>query len=402
MLKILLCLISFDFLKLMSEYSNQAAPEWDYRLESSIESRLFTRTPKFSSQQQTETAFRTEGSISYSWDDDRSVAIFSPYVYFNSPDHEKNHYDIREAIYIGAFGAWDLRVGIGQVFWGVTESQHLIDVVNQTDGVQNIDGEDKLGQPMINPSLVTDWGTFSVFFLPYFREQTFPHSKSRLRTDIVILQDETSYEHDKEQNHWDYAGRYSVTIDDFDLGLSFFNGTDRDPEFKVGLSGTQLVLRPHYIQTTQYGLDMQYIWDNWLFKFEGIVKDRHFSRPYIATAGGFEYTFSNIWGGRDIGVLAEHLYDERKDNGETFFYDHTFVGARLAYNDENSFEVLAGVTINNERGTISSFRWESNRRINSNWKWELEANIIVEGQKQQLIYQLKDDDYIQFSIQYFL
>jgi len=54
-------------------------------------------------------------------------------------------------------------------FWGVTEFQHLVDIINQTDLVENIDTEDKLGQPMINLALINDWGTVDLFIMPYFR-----------------------------------------------------------------------------------------------------------------------------------------------------------------------------------------------------------------------------------------
>ena len=40
---------------------------------------------------------------------------------------------------------WSLSIGLGKVFWGVTEFNHLVDVINQTDLVEGIDGEAKLG-----------------------------------------------------------------------------------------------------------------------------------------------------------------------------------------------------------------------------------------------------------------
>ena len=68
----------------------------------------------------------------------------------------------------------ELLVGINKVFWGVTESVHLVDIVNQTDLVEDLDQEDKLGQPMVNLALQHDWGLLNIYLLPYFRERTFP------------------------------------------------------------------------------------------------------------------------------------------------------------------------------------------------------------------------------------
>ena len=44
--------------------------------------------------------------------------------------------------------------GVRRVFWGVAESNHLVDVINQTDAIENPDQEDKLGQPMLNLAYV--------------------------------------------------------------------------------------------------------------------------------------------------------------------------------------------------------------------------------------------------------
>ena len=89
-------------------------------------------------------------------------------------DSERTHFDIRELFGLWVFERWELGVGIRKVFWGVTESQHLVDIINQTDLVDSIDGEEKLGQPMVNVSIPHEWGTVDLFILPYFRERTFP------------------------------------------------------------------------------------------------------------------------------------------------------------------------------------------------------------------------------------
>ena len=63
---------------------------------------------------------------------------------------------MRELLYQRVFDQAELRVGIGRVFWGVTESYKLVDVINQTDLVENVDHEDKLGQPLVNLTFVRD------------------------------------------------------------------------------------------------------------------------------------------------------------------------------------------------------------------------------------------------------
>ena len=74
------------------------------------------------------------------------------------------------------------------------ESRHRVDYINQTDGVEDVDGEDKLGQPMLNLGLQRDWGDLNFFYLPYFRERTFPGTKGRLRAPLVVDTDRARYE----------------------------------------------------------------------------------------------------------------------------------------------------------------------------------------------------------------
>lgn len=112
----------------------------------------------------------------------------------------------------------------------MTESVHLVDVINQTNALENIDGEDKLGQPMIELVAVRDWGTVEAYMLPYFRERQTPGLSSRLRPPLPVL--ETAlYESERKQNHVDFAMRWSHYLGAFDVGLSHFVGTDREPRF---------------------------------------------------------------------------------------------------------------------------------------------------------------------------
>lgn len=54
-------------------------------------------------------------------------------------DSERTHVDLRELYWRRSFASADLYIGLRKLFWGVTESVHLVDVVNQTDLVENTD-----------------------------------------------------------------------------------------------------------------------------------------------------------------------------------------------------------------------------------------------------------------------
>ncbi len=177
------------------------------------------------------------------------------------------------------------------MFWGVTESRHLVDVINQTDLVEDIDQEDKLGQPMINFNLQRDFGRFELYLLPWFRERTFPGPNGRFRAPLPVDDGRPNYESSAEQSHLDFAFRYSHYIGNVDIGAYVFEGTSREPRFSIAPEGDRLL--PVYDQMTQVGVDLQYTRDAWLWKFEAIGRDTR-SDSFLAAVGGFEYTFYGV------------------------------------------------------------------------------------------------------------
>ena len=80
---------------------------------------------------------------------------------------------------------------------------------NQPDAVADIDGEDKLGQPMVNLEMQCDLGLVGVYLLPYFRERSFAGADGCLRTPLPVDTDAAEYKSSDEVNHIDLALRYS-------------------------------------------------------------------------------------------------------------------------------------------------------------------------------------------------
>jgi len=195
-----------------------------------LEQRLFFDDKLSGNSDRGQTSARLLMEYFKGWNNGDDQLVFEPFVRLDSEDDERTHADIRQLNYTHITKKAELSVGLGRVFWGVTESQHLVDIINQTDGVENIDGEDKLGQPMIRYSYYGDNGTFEGFLLPYFRERTFTGADSRLTGGLLVDTDNPVYESSSEESHLDYALRYSNTIADWGIGLSWFSGTSREPD----------------------------------------------------------------------------------------------------------------------------------------------------------------------------
>ncbi len=364
-------------------------------------------------------------------------------------DDEREHVDLRELSWIYVGDNWELRAGIRKVFWGVVESAHLEDIINQTDLVENIDGEDKLGQPMLNVSFVRDWGILDFFVLPYFRERTFPGREGRLRTPYEVDTDDPIYASGGEEWHTDFAVRWSHTIGDVDIGLSHFSGTSREPllaprvRFSVlgvpqpevvldplasrsdsaaafaalsnpAVTVDEIALLPVYYTIDQTGMELQYIWEDWAWKLEAISRSGHGER-FAGAVGGFEYTQVGIFESRiDLGWVFEYLWDERGDEAPHFLEHDILLGTRWAFNNVASTDMLLGFIWDPETEE-KIFSIEANHRIGSNWKLQVDGrwfssssraprtdaeifSAVLSADPDRKTIFLEDDDFIQVDL----
>ncbi len=364
-----------------------------------VEDLVFTQNPLDNRQHNNYVSGVIEPEIYHEWDDGTQNFAFVPFFRYSQHDSRRTHFDIRELNWMKIAESWELRVGIREIFWGVTESQHLVNIINQTDLVENMDTEDKLGQPMINLALINDWGTLDLFILPGFRERTFPGVEGRMRI-LPIDIDNARFEKNGFERHMAYAFRWSQTLGDWDIGFSHFYGTNRDPLFLLDSDRAgNLRIIPFYEMINQTGLDVQVTKDAWLWKLEAIFRSSK-TFNYFASTFGFEYTFFNIREtGLDIGVLAEYLYDSRGQNIQTLFEDDFFVALRFALNDTQSTEILAGIVL--DRTTSAKFyNIEASRRFGDSWKLEIEARFLAGIPKDDPAYMLRDDDHIRMELSY--
>jgi len=383
---------------LIASYQTEA---YDFSGNISIESKLFNHQPIQPTQTHNDISFSINPEFYTSWDNDNKSITIEPFLRWDYADNERTHFDFREFIFYRNMGSWELKAGLGKIFWGVTESQHLVDVVNQTDAVEGIEGEEKLGQPMISFSMEKNWGAIDLYILPYFRKRTFTGVDGRLRPQIKIDNNNESYESSEKEKHVDYAIRYNRTLGDWDFGISHFYGTNREPEFISGLDNNgSPILTPIYYLLRQSGLDIQLVNSDWLWKLEAVHKKSN-QQAYNALTFGFEYTYVGIMETNlDIGLITEYLYDSRKDQATTPFQRDLMIGARLNFNDTQSSEVLIGTIIdigNQER----SFSLEASTRLTENWKINLDGRIFSNNKSSSLLYNLRNDDYIQIELQYY-
>ncbi len=375
----------------------------------SLESRWFPETAAHPGQRSHGSGFTFTPSLYLEDDEGRSFNL-SSFFRYDSADPRRTHVDLREA-YVLMFGElgeseWELRFGVDRVFWGVTESNHLVDIVNQTDLVEHPDGEAKLGQPMAHITWSGDWGVLELFGLPFHRARTFPGRFGRLRSSLVVDDDQVRYESASGQRNLDLAARYSQSLGPFDIGLSAFDGNSRDPLFLPGANrGGGLALIPYYEKIRQFGLDAQLTLEDWLFKIEALQRAGALNRTgreqdYAAFVFGTEYTLYSIFASSsDLSLLTEWSYDGRGRNATSILENDLFFGVRLALNDVQDTEIVASLVADVQTST-RALAIEFNRRVWDEWSLHLQAVALLGIDEAGLHYETRRDSFLELGMTY--
>ena len=421
---------------------------WELSGRVSLEGRYFPKTGIDPSHQSSQTTGIVVEPKLYVEEDGGSSFTLVPFFRYDSADSIRTHWDLREAyaLLFGELGEgeWEVRLGADRVFWGVAESQHLVDIVNQIDFLEHPNGEVKYGQPMVHVTWTGDWGALEFFGLPYHRQRIYPGQGGRLRFAGLVDDERVEYESSAREWHPDFAARYSHSFGPLDISLSAFNGTSREASLVcmppacqlTGVSDPSNVWIPYYAQIRQFGLDAQLTLDAWLFKLEAMHRsgdrnafgrERKFVQAYGAVAegtGGFddligifrkdeyvaavvggEYTFYSVFGSAaDLGLLAEWNYDQRGRRAlprrQPMTLDNDFfVGAHLSFNDVQSTEITAAFLTDASRDT-RTLGVEFDRRLFDQWSLHAEANMILSIDPLDVQYVGRRDGFFEFHMEY--
>ena len=276
-----------------------------------------------------------------------------------------------------------------------------------------------------------DWGTAELFALPWHRERTYPGRHGRLRPGLVVDHDLVEYESGAEERHLDVAARYSHSFGPLDLGLSFFDGTSREPALRPVLrpvldptgepvrnpdTGEPILvpeasLAPYYAQIRQFGLDAQLTAESLLLKLEAIhrtgalnlsSRQRPFGEEedYAAFVIGGEYTFYSVFESAiDLSLLGEWHYDDRGRSSTRPFQNDVFLAGRLALNDVEGTEIIASVIADTDY-VSRTLGVEFNRRLSDEWSLRLEATAMLEVDEADPIRTTWRDSFIAVELTY--
>jgi hypothetical protein len=404
--------IRYIFLFLIPYFANGGEIKLDsgkinYSGEMGVELRQFINSPSITMQDMSVVSGYAEPEMQYKSKNDKHSFDSKLFYRLDGADNDRTHFDIREMMFKKTFSdKWQAGIGIGNVFWGVTEARHLVNIINQDDTVEGLLSDAKLGQPMANVNYYGDKiGSVELYVLPYFREKTFPGREGRLRVvPGVDTHQDAIYESSKKERHVDFAGRVMKRFSGLDLGISHFYGTSREPLYQIGRNSYNEVAQiPVYNIINQTGLEAQYAHENTLYKLESFFRSGQ-EDDFIALDGGFEHSFVGVMGSnKDISLLAEYLYESREStyaNNKLAFNPYTndiMAGARLNFNDEQSTEALMALTFD-LHSSAKIFTFEASRRIGNDWKISSEAVAFISIPNTNPTYSMRHDSVIQLEL----
>lgn len=366
-----------------------------------LEATGFAEAPRFPGQKRQDASVAGRATFLAEWEDGDLAFRFTPFVRIDAADRRRSHWDIRELKFDLTAGDWSFTLGADTVFWGKTEAEHLVDIINQTDAVEDIDDEDRLGQPMLKVARITPVGEFSAFFLPWFRERSFPGRSGRLRSEPPVDTDHPLYDTGAEEWTPSFALRYAGVFGGVDLGLSAFHGLSRDPAY----SYDGATLRPVYERITQAGFDVQYTSGATLWKAEGLYRwgQRNLAfeeQDFAALTGGLEHTLYGIADSEaDLGLIAEYAWDSRGDKALTVFQNDLILGTRLTLNDTRDTAVLLTGAVDTTNGGVT-LRLEAERRLTAHWKAEIEGSVFLNQDRSGLGGAFADDSFLRVTLVY--
>lgn len=386
--------------------TNAGAQVFDFTGDVSLQARWYPQSPAFPGQRSSTGGLVLEPTL-YAETARGTSFTFTPLYRYDSADSRRTHADVREAYLLmyGDWGenAWELRLGLDRVFWGVAELNNLVDIVNQLDLVEHPRNRPKLGQPMAHLTVSGDWGIAESLVLPYHRERTFPGRAGRLRSGLLVG-DDALYESGAEERHVDFAFRYGNTVGLLDFGLSAFVGTSREPTFFAGnptgpLPTTATHLVPYYEQIRQVGVDAQFTTEALLYKMEVIRRGGASNllgqeQDYSAFIVGMERTLYALFdSAADLTFLVEWHYDDRNRLATSAWANDLFIAGFLTLNDVQGTEFVAGI-LGDIRHDSRALSLEMKRRLAASWSLRLEAIANLSVDPQDLTYGGRRDSFL--------
>ena len=188
----------------------------------------------------------------------------------------------------------------------------------------------------------------------------------------------------------------------FDVALSYFQGTDRDPLLRPDTSGSGgITLVPYYQELRQIGLEVVRASGDTQLTFEGAFREASDER-YFSGAAGIQHTFHDIGSdGGSLVAVGEYLYDNRSsDQPLTLFEDDLHLGFRYDASDIAGTSLTGGVYYDFESQS-QIYTLSYSRRLSDTVRFDVSGFLMEADDPADPLSFVEQDSYIEMGLQYF-
>ena len=370
---------------------------WEINNEAGFDIREFHKEEAYSSQKNTYSSFiKSEIFLEIS---NNINFISEPYYRYDNHDKERSLFDFKEN-YLVVFGdSYEIKTGIGEVFWGITESKNLVDIINVYDSTDG-DQKAKLGQSLISYSYFTEKiGVFDVYYLPFFSKSSQIGKRGRLRLSKPIENYNTIYEGGAGEKVPSWAMKWAKNVGNSDFSVQAFRGNSRESSTIPLLENGVLKYFSGYERISQLGTYIQTIMGPYIFKMETIRRNgqknaNNDRENYYSYTIGMEYLinrlFEKIW---DITFFIEYNNDDRNNDSTDILQNDIFLASTLLMNNVNGTELTTGITLDLDGGGDTA-NLELSTRITDNYRFTGIYQIYWSTNNKDILYNFRRDNYL--------
>ena len=374
---------------------------WELNSESKTEIRYFHKEAAYLGQKNT---YSSSLSSEFYADFNNDInLIIEPRIRYDLYDKNRNKLDISQGYFIYFKDKYEYKVGVAKIFWGITESKNLVDIINTNDLV-DIDPKAKLGQPLMTYSIATSFlGVFDFYYLPLFIRSSETGRRGRIRLSLPKQKSSSYYEGGAGKRQPSWAVKWENSYGRNDLSFQVFRGISRDSSTITEIEDNNLNYFSGYERITQLGTYFQKTQGPLIYKFEGIkrygqrnaklIRDNYFSSIL-----GLEYVvtriFNKVW---DLNFFLEYSNDDRNNDSTDYLQNDLFLGLKLFINDTSGTEFIASTTTDLDGGGNTG-KLEVSSRLTDNIRLSTEYNYYWSTNSKDILYSFRRDNYLGFNI----
>ena len=325
--------------------------------------------------------------------------------YFRYDHHDKNRslFNFKENNFTYYYNDIQVKAGISEVFWGITESKNLVNIINVKD-VADGDQKAKLGQSLLAFSNYSEkYGSLDFYYLPFFKNSSQIGQNGRLRLSKPIENYDIVYEGGAGSKVPSWAIKWENSFGMLDFSLQGFRGNSRESSTIAKLENLQLKYFQGYERISQLGTYLQLISGPIIYKLEAIKRNgqknaKNIRENFYSYTLGMEYLINNLFENKwDLTSFIEYHNDDRNNDSTDIFQNDLFLATRLNFNDTDGTEFLTSITLDTDGGGNTS-TLELSSRITDNIRVTGSYNAYWSVNEKDILYSFRRDNYFLINI----